>query len=317
MALDAPSAHNSQPWKFFLTDNILTIFLENSRRLPVSDPKDRQSLISIGCVTKAISLAADYHGYSSEIEYSTVASKNSWIARIAMLEKTGAGNTLPKDHLATLLSQRTTNRFPYLKKEIPVSFIEQIQSLSTEHITLEIVTNEANILKIAQTALDAMIAMMDRSDFRHELSQYVKSNISKSKIGIPAYGMGISTVLSLAVPFLVRNLNMAKLSKRKDWDLLAKRTPAYLVIATKSDDAFPWIKVGELYLHVALLASRHGLSNAPWTAPIEIDSFRKELQDTVNSAFYPQLLARVGFSSRNARRSPRLSLREVLQIVEN
>ena len=38
LATLAPSIHNTQPWKFFLRENLIRIFPDFSRRLPVADP---------------------------------------------------------------------------------------------------------------------------------------------------------------------------------------------------------------------------------------------------------------------------------------
>jgi hypothetical protein len=44
----APSGHNTQPWKFSVDSNVIRLFPDFSRRLPVVDPDDHALNISLG-----------------------------------------------------------------------------------------------------------------------------------------------------------------------------------------------------------------------------------------------------------------------------
>jgi hypothetical protein len=45
----APSAHNTQPWRYAITRGSLNLYTDETRRLRVLDPRGRQLLISCGC----------------------------------------------------------------------------------------------------------------------------------------------------------------------------------------------------------------------------------------------------------------------------
>src|SRR3989344_7760376 len=81
-AIRAPSTHNSQPWKFLLTGNRLSIINDESIRLPKSDALGRYRHISFGYLVHHIVLLAAYSGMQTkthlgqaptvaEIEFST------------------------------------------------------------------------------------------------------------------------------------------------------------------------------------------------------------------------------------------------------
>ena len=58
-AVQAPNSHNRQPWLIRLdADGGLTLFCDLDRRLPVTDPFDRQILISLGCFVELFKMAA-------------------------------------------------------------------------------------------------------------------------------------------------------------------------------------------------------------------------------------------------------------------
>ncbi len=67
-AVLAPNAHNRQPWALRLVgDDAALLFCDLDRRLPVTDPFDRQVLISLGCFLELYRLAAAARGFAAEI----------------------------------------------------------------------------------------------------------------------------------------------------------------------------------------------------------------------------------------------------------
>ena len=67
-AVLAPNPHNRQPWLLRLvgTDTIL-LHVDLERRLPVTDPLDRQILIGLGCFAELLRLAAAPQGIAADI----------------------------------------------------------------------------------------------------------------------------------------------------------------------------------------------------------------------------------------------------------
>lgn len=67
-AVLAPNPHNRQPWLMRLVgaDTIL-LHVDLARRLPVTDPLDRQILIGLGCFTELLRLAAAQQGLGATI----------------------------------------------------------------------------------------------------------------------------------------------------------------------------------------------------------------------------------------------------------
>lgn len=69
-AVLAPNAHNRQPWLVDLSEpNVVTLHCELDRRLPETDPFDRQITISLGCFLELFVLAAAEEGFGAEIAF--------------------------------------------------------------------------------------------------------------------------------------------------------------------------------------------------------------------------------------------------------
>jgi len=67
-ALLAPNPHNRQPWLVQLEgDDALTLYVDLERRLPATDPFDRQIILGCGAFLELLRLAAAEEGYGAEI----------------------------------------------------------------------------------------------------------------------------------------------------------------------------------------------------------------------------------------------------------
>jgi hypothetical protein len=64
----APSGHNTQPWRFSVEGERITILPDPSRRLPVVHPDDHALYISLGCAVENLMVAARGEGYHAEVD---------------------------------------------------------------------------------------------------------------------------------------------------------------------------------------------------------------------------------------------------------
>jgi hypothetical protein len=299
-AVLAPSSHNSQPWKFKIAPGKIYLLPDFNRSLPHSDQNHRQLYISIGCALENLLLAADYYGF-----------ENSWIYQeadqtIQISLKKIRKRSSEKNHLIFAIPRRHTNRNKYLDKLPNNGLLEQFEGYGTQNSRVSFIKDKKTKDRIAEIVSDALINTMDDKLFRKELSEYVKSNITKSSLGMPASGFGIPTPISLLAPTLIRYINMNKLTKKKDGELLNEHTPVFGIISTTEDDIKSWIEAGKLYEKIALVAQQNGLKTAPMAAVIQMGEFYKDLQKILNAQLRPQVFFRLGYCEDIPNYSPRL-----------
>jgi hypothetical protein len=68
-AVLAPNAHNRQPWSVDLSEpDALTLYCDLDRRLPETDPFDRQITVSLGCFIELFTLAAAEEGFGVDVD---------------------------------------------------------------------------------------------------------------------------------------------------------------------------------------------------------------------------------------------------------
>jgi hypothetical protein len=153
---------------------------------------------------------------------------------------------------------------------------------------------------------------MENKKFRLELFHYIKPNTTKSFTGMPCFGMNIPTPISYLAPYLIKFLNMNKLSKKKDLDLLKKQTPPFVIISTKNDEPNSWIKTGMIYEEIALMAQKNNINTAMLASAIQIKDYYKDLQKTLKTNFRPQAFFRLGYAIKETPHSPRLPADKII-----
>lgn len=310
-AVLAPSGHNSQPWRFRVLENAIEVMADLTRALPASDTNNRQLHISIGCAIENLLLAADYYGFTHEISYFPEGIASAPAARI-VLKKIRTEVASGGDHLIFAIPRRHTNRNPYTTQMPKNLFLQKIKEWETSDIEVHLVSDQSQKEKIADIVSEALIMAMDYKKFRKELSQYLKSNITRSSLGMLGSGFGIPTPLSLIAPFLIKFVNVNRLSRKKDEALLKLHTPLYGIIATKEDTQESWLKSGQLYERIALEAERQHINTHPLAAAIQTGEYDKRLQNIIQISFHPQVFFRMGYSKTPSGCSPRLQAKDVL-----
>lgn len=114
-AILAPNPHNRQPWVAELsTPGEITLFFDTSRRLPETDPYDRQLTIGLGCFVELLAMAAAETGHRAEVSLFPEGQPQPIlderpVAHIRLI----ADSTVPRDPLFAQVFLRHTNREAY------------------------------------------------------------------------------------------------------------------------------------------------------------------------------------------------------------
>lgn len=156
----SPSGHNTQPWSININQpDCWTVKLAADRLLPVVDPVQRESWLSVGAFIETLALAAGEYGYRADFSVSesdaAIAVKLNEAARIAfppaIIEQR---RTLKKNYLSRPLSQPDLARL--LGQQSP--FCEYYPLDSGEGVFLSDITLEANRLQVQRDDAQAELA---------------------------------------------------------------------------------------------------------------------------------------------------------------
>jgi hypothetical protein len=309
-AILAPSGHNSQPWKFSIQDNVISLLINKERALEQSDPKGRQLFISIGCVIENLLVAADYFGFRVNTDYFSNSSNKELVAKFSFQKDSSFKSDI--NHLIFEISKRQTNRNKYENRILSSDFIQRLYQLSNQKLTITVIVDQTKRDQIADIVNAAQIEVMDQRSFRKELSHYIKSNFTKAKFGMPGFTLGIPAIISIIASWLIRRVNLSRKTKRKDELLLKKYTPAFMIISSTSDEKENWINAGRLFERIWLIAHQDGLACAPLAAGVQVGNYYQQLQKIIGISHRPLVFSRLGYASKSSGHSPRCEVGDVL-----
>lgn len=314
-AILAPSAHNTQPWKFKALSNTIDIFIDWSRHLTVSDPTLRQLYVSIGCATANAICAAKYWNMTTQVKYFPAGEgKDKPVVRLtfALSSKPIEHNQTDADIFAAIV-QRHTNRSFY--DEQPLTSAEQTAlSQDVDHNITTLISDRDKLATIAHLSHEGTFSTLSRPEFKEELSHWVRNSWTYQHDGMPGYAMGIPAPLSLVAPMMVRiaPIHIQEASKTKQQVTSAS---VVAVFSTATDTPIDHIQAGQQLQQVWLNATAAGLAAMPVVAAIEAGAeFRSQLRDVVQAKPFTQSMLRIGHSTKtHLRATPRRTLEECLR----
>ncbi len=303
----APSVHNTQPWRFVLTDSALEIRADFDRRLPVLDPRSRQLTISCGCAVLNARVAIEAVGYEPLVERFPDLDDPALFARIQLGEQRAYPHGVAMDRA---IDHRHTNRREFIHEEVPQWLVDEIVALAA--------TEGAHLIPIVSPGERAAIAtlsmMADRIE--QEDPNYL-SEIARWTTADPRRSDGVQAA---SVPF-GKNVEHNDLIPLRNFDVRGmgwlpaaiSSGPEQCLLLLCSDDDTPagWLHAGEALERVWLRLTDERYWAGPLTQVVEVGLTRGQLQRAIGRPEHPQLLLRVGRAP-SAVATPRRDAAEVI-----
>lgn len=309
-AILAPSAHNTQPWRFAIVDNHLRVSLDESRALTVSDPTRREMIVSVGAAVTNLLVAAEHFGFRATVEEFPLGD-DQVVADIAVAPAADA-RTPGGDQLFQAIPRRHANRHLYESRKVPQDVLMKFRGFAASgNPHLDLVEDPAKIQSLADLTGHATAASMRAPEFRAELSQWVRSNFTKRPDGMPGFSVGVPDVPSLLAPVIVRLPPTAKAEggKRRAQVL---SSPVLGIVSTKGNEKRDWFRAGMLLENIWLLATAEGLRLAVLAAVVETGEMYRDVQTVLGSPLRLQVFFRTGYGPSDPHPTPRRPLGEVL-----
>lgn len=253
-----PSIHNSQPWRFILTNGVLELHADRSRQLNMLDPASRQLQISCGCALFNARAALAAAGYGSAVQYFPDPVRPGLLTQLSVTD-------LPPDPdlgaLDSVIELRHTNRRPFTDEQVPAAVVEELlRAASAEDANLLVVSDE----RVAGTVLTHRAMALRQAD--------------------PAYRAELRA-WSADEP--------ARLTDRSVETQPAGRQ-CLLVLWTATDNPFAWLRAGEALQRTLLELTRQGYVAELMSEVAEMPPIRAMLRRELELSGAPHLLLRVG-----------------------
>jgi hypothetical protein len=301
-AILAPSGHNSQPWKFEISKNKITILPDLGRGRSVVDSEHRELFISIGAVSKILAISANRFGLG--FERKIVDDKVEFIFNNESANK--------KDlELFKAIVQRRTYREAYLKKKIPQEIIEKIKNISGNEVMKALVTDVEKIKTMSALVKKADFVWYKSRALIRELEEWMRDDLELSKDGLPTGMINMYKIAAETKYLFSKDSKIAREKANKDEDI-AKNTPLFIVLSTKNNETGDWIKAGEMYGEIILTFQKLGLTSGVLGSITELTGIKKELTKHLKIEGFVQLVLSAGYAKVEVPETPRRPLMEMI-----
>jgi hypothetical protein len=208
-AILAASPHNSQPWRFRITDRTIDLFADPTRGLGSIDPFHREMHVGLGCAVENLVLAAASRGYQADLTLMP-GPDPTHIAHLGL-----SPSTVASSPLYAAIGDRHTNRGPYEDRPISPSVLTDLasQSQGLAGVGVRWLTEPAERAAMGALLLDATQQIV--GDEQQSLDGFAwfrssAEDIERHKDGLTIDAQGLSapvTAIGKLLPASTRQAN--------------------------------------------------------------------------------------------------------------
>jgi hypothetical protein len=271
----APSAHNTQPWRFaMLSDGRVRVGWNPDRALPDSDPTCRDLYLGLGAAVEAACLRSAAAG--APLQFIPEASEE----RIGYLVPAD-DQLAPSDlRLAAHLETRQTARAPHLPRPVPAEVLEELRvEADRGGCALRIVTDRVALRRLGTLARQATAALYADPLVHRELWQWLRldpTDPAYRRDGLTAECLELRGAALVAARMLLPPSRMRLLVRFGLHHVLAydaqravQRSASVCLLTTPSGERETMVRTGRTLLRLWLMADGAGLTTHPMSALLD------------------------------------------------
>lgn len=315
-AIRSPSAHNTQPARWYFYDESQVYLLEdNTRQLKVADPTKKDQLIALGCAFEGFILAAQQKGLSFD---RLTFDHTSIPITLPDNLKPFCHFTLIKlnddaDKLYHSIHKRATYRGTFIKStQFNTSgFCEKLSS----RYEVRCVTNPDLIHVLAGLHTKSTVYFCQNDAYYHELYSWLrfsKKDLSYHQDGLNNKALDIPDLICpiakyLLHPTLFKWLRRFKLTKMLVSEEKQINSSEFLLVIL-SDNSADYFTVGRTFYRIWLELTEAGFSACPLSALVDSESISAQCRNLLEIPADKKIINvfRVGVAPKNNLLSPRL-----------
>lgn len=281
-AVLAPSPHNRQPWSVALDgEDALILFCDLGRRLPHTDPFDRQVTIGLGAFLETLALAAAEQRHGVEIAlFPEGAPAPRLDARPVARVRFVPGRGVPDPLFAAILERRS-NKAPYaMDRAIAPGAIDALAAAAIHGGRIATASDPHEVAPIRAIALSAMRLEMRTPATAQEsidLLRIGRTEVDASPDGIDLTGPMIEDLAARGI--LTRENATAELRSGTPGPIMQQMTayglapieasPAFLWTTTRGNGRADQISAGRDWMRLNLAATVLGLGLHPLSQALQ------------------------------------------------
>jgi hypothetical protein len=304
-AARAPSVHNTQPWRFYVSRYVIEMYADPRRKLH-SDPVGREMFISCGAALFGLRLAVRSLGYLPEVEL--LPDPPRLVARVRL----GAEAPMTEEEWRMLqaLPHRHTHRGPFEARPLPNGLLAGMQrDAFAEGATLVLVESALAYQRLADIVAAASGKLDADPVASAEVRRWIRPQTSSARDGVPARAFTAGAFPECS------DGRWGRLRQR-DFDqgrglgtLPTEGSPAAAtaVLMTHGDGLADWLRAGQALHRLLAHGAARWVFASLYTQPMEASAIRDRIRRLLALPGYPQMLLQLGAArttQATARRPP-------------
>jgi nitroreductase len=288
-AAAAPSMHNTQPWRFRVTDagRAIELRADPARQLPYGDPSGRATHIACGAALFNLRLAAGVAGWQAVVRLLPDPGAPLLLATVRFGGHYRAGDVERGLHAA--IEERRTNRQPFSDQPVPAGVLARMTGAAGAEGAILHILDRGETVRVLQLVADAERAQLADPAYRAELARWVGGQ--RDRDGIPDTGLGPRSPDSLTP---VRDFTPRSRPGPAGYARFEK-APQLAVLSVRGGGAAGWLRAGQALQRVLLTATAAGIATCPLTQPLET-SDAWLVRDSRSGIEQPQMIVRIGYA---------------------
>lgn len=306
-ALLAPNPHNRQPWRVRLDgEDTLTLYCDLARRLPATDPFDRQITIGCGAFLELLAQAAAQEGYQTVITtFPAGEDMKTLDARPVAHVVFARGGAVPDPLFAHVLNRRS-NKEVYEPRDVGADLLSDIAQagrvFGIEAATIGN-TNLADRLRdLTWRAHLREVTTPAANQESVDLMRIGAAEVAANPDGIELEGPMIEAGRLVGAVTREALANPNSTAFRQGLDLyrnMAMSARAFGWLINDNESRLDQINAGRAYVRLNLKATALGLGIHPWSQALqeysEMEELFREVHDLLGQGRRLQMLFRIGY----------------------
>jgi len=256
-ALLAPNPHNLQPWLVDLEgEDSLSLYHDTSRRIPHTDPYDRQITIGLGCFIEQMTIAASLDGLRAEVAVYPEG-QGGPVARAVFSDGADV------DPLAGAMMDRRSCKEPYEPTLVEAAKVDALAPFAA------IYTDKPTVGALRDLTWEAWLIEWETPRTRIEsieLMRFGKAQINANPDGIDLGGPFLESLMLAGLLTREGQNDPSSTGFKQGVDMyrdMLLATPAYAVLTTPGNTRSDQIAAGRRWLRLNLGSTQLGLALHP------------------------------------------------------
>lgn len=284
-ATAAPSMHNTQPWRFKVSQDAIELRADPERMLPVADPTGRAVYIACGAALLNLRLAAAVAGREPVVQLLPDPGQPLLLATVRLAGPRGARPD--ERELQAAIARRHTNRGPFSGRPVPAGALAELSEAARVEGGILHILDRDETARVLHLVRDAERDWLADPAYRAELARWAGG--PRDRDGIPDSALGPR---SPDRPAPVREFTPGRpASAGYAW---FEENPQLAVLSTHFGGTAHWLLAGQALQRVLLTATVRGIAASPLTQPLETaDAWL--IRDPRSGREEPQMILRIGY----------------------